>query len=930
MIGKTISHYRILEKLGGGGMGVVYRAEDIKLGRKVALKFLPDDLANDPNSLERFQREARSASALNHPNICTIYDIDSGIPVDPDEPYQVDTNQRSVHFIAMELLEGQTLKHLIEGKPFDSEKLLEVAIQITDALDAAHSEGIIHRDIKPANIFITKRGQAKILDFGLAKLMPEKQTIAEAAAVSALQTEGSPERFLTSPGMTVGTVAYMSPEQARAQDLDARTDLFSFGILLYEMSTGRQPFAGTSTAVIFDAILNKAPISPLRVNPALHAQLEPIISKALEKDREMRYQNAADIRTDLRRLKRDSDSGKSATNITPAMETSFATAVPPASTTQALAQTMGSQTVKRFPIWIPLVAASLFIACIAGYFLWQRSQTVLTTTALPQWTFTKLTEETGMETGPSISPDGKTFAFAKGDRRERDIYVQRIGGHNPINLTKDSANDNWAPAFSPDGEQIAFRSERDGGGLYLMGATGESVRRLTDSGFDPSWSPDGKEILFATEGIWNPNMRSSISQIWKVNIADGKKQLLLNKDAVQPKLSPHGKRIAYWGAEESQRDIFTISATGGEPLPVTNDPAVDWNPVWSVDGNYLYFFSDRGGSMNLWRVRIDEESGAVLDALQPITMPSEFGGQLSISKDGKQMLYSVLDRNSNIEKLSFEPASEKITGSPIEITHGTTLLGTPAPSPDGKWLAFTSLGTVREDILIAHVDGTDVRMITDDIAKDRYPAWSPDGKQIAFYSNRTGKHEIYSIRPDGSGLHQLTESPERSLWYPVWSPDQKRIAVTNERGSFFLDLSKELPLKALEKLSLPQEGMGFQTSSWSPDGKWLTGQVFKLDGSNMKGVYVYSIELKKYEQITDFGNDAMDQVGPFWLNDNRRLLFESEGGLFLVDRLSKKSVQVRPKSPGVRLSWLKLSNDNLTIYYARNRDESDIWLMTLK
>jgi len=335
MIGKPLSHYKIVELLGGGGMGVVYRAEDLKLGRSVALKFLPEELSNDPQALERLQREARAVSALNHPNICTIHEIDSAVITDDSEAVG-----KSVHFIAMELLEGQTLKHAVLGVPMEIQGVIECGIQIADALDAAHAQGIIHRDIKPANIFVTKRGHVKVMDFGLAKLLGGHHQARQLTGVSALET--SPE-YLTSPGMAVGTVGYMSPEQAKAMELDARTDLFSFGLVLYEMSTAHPAFTGNSNAVIFEAILNRNPVSPVRLNPQVPAALEQIINKAIEKDRELRYQTAAEIRTDLRRLKRDSDSGRSAaipiaqTAAIESTATASATAVqtPPTSTAAA-------------------------------------------------------------------------------------------------------------------------------------------------------------------------------------------------------------------------------------------------------------------------------------------------------------------------------------------------------------------------------------------------------------------------------------------------------------------------------------------------------------------------------------------------------------------------------------------------------------------
>jgi eukaryotic-like serine/threonine-protein kinase len=573
-----------------------------------------------------------------------------------------------------------------------------------------------------------------------------------------------------------------------------------------------------------------------------------------------------------------------------------------------------------------LAVAALVVAASAAYFVLRpRSQPA---DPVKDISFTQLTGQVGREIFPSLAADGKSLAYTARGAGNWDIYLQRSGGAHPINLTKDCSADDTQPAFSPDGERIAFRSERNGGGIFVMGAAGQSVRRLSDFGFNPAWSPDGKEIVFGAGVAWDPASRIALdSQLWVVNVFTGAKRRLTNPsvvpDAVQPNWSPHGHRIAYWAVHGGQRDIWTVAADGTHPVAVTQDAPLDWSPVWSPDGSRLYFASDRAGSMNLWRVGVDEKSGRVLGGLEAITTPSPYTGPISISRDGR-IAYVQHLTTGNIQTVGFDPAKGRITSQPRWITQGSRQARNPDLSPDGEWLAFHDEGK-QEHIFVVKTDGTGLRQLTNEVHKDRYPHWSPDGRRISFLSNHGGQYDIWLIDPNGGALQRLTYTSAPAVYFPVWSPDGKRLVHTTPDNALVMEIAKssneQSPRPAVVR---PEFGARFYPWSWSPDGRKLAGALLKPDGMSVLGLGIYSLETQRLRRLPEF------KYNPVWLGDSRRLLLQDHRGkLYLADGESSNSREILSVAPH-SITGAALSRDNRRIYFSVLVSEADIWLATLK
>ena len=768
MTNQTILHYKITEKLGEGGMGVVYKAEDTKLGRIVAIKFLPRQIAASTGERERFKIEAKAAAALNHPNIATIYAIE-----DVDDEM----------FIVMEFIEGKELRQLIiDNSQLPIDNCLAYATQIAEGLRAAHAKGIIHRDIKSSNIMITESGQAKIMDFGLAKIGAGSQ--------------------LTKDHSTLGTAAYMSPEQARGEAVDQRTDIWSFGVVMYEMLSGQLPFRGEYEQAVIYSILNEDP----RPIPAA-ARAWEIVKKALAKRADDRYRDLEEMLVDLRAAGSQHEAGSSAAR-----------------------RTGLSFSKRNRAVLYGGIVAAVVILLVAGMFArqWITAEKTEAGKSLPI-ALRQVTFAEGIEEYPSFSADGTQLVYSAETDGHKHLFVKKLGTGEEVQLTK-SAVDDIQPTWSPDGSTILFvRSHRpdgrlepgdvfgqhDGGDIWLITPDAGRALKIIDEAFNPAFAPDGKRIAFdaswaGPRRIWMADHLGRNPQQVSFDSSEAVVQII-------PRWSPAGSMIVFQNIEKTKFDIKTVDVASKELTWLTNDLFQDINPVWSPSGEEIYFSTYRSGGLNIWRIPVSA-SGKPSGPPRQMTTGAGQDAQLAVSADGKRLAFSILKLNADLWKLPVSASSGKPTGEPQPVIATTREDSRGAWSPDGKMIAFNSDRTGDMNIWVHTLDDGAVRQITKGPGGDFQPTWSPDGKRLAFFSSRSGNVDIWAVEVTTGELKQLTTDAALDF-NPFFSPDGASIAYQSDQFGrlevWVMNADGTAPRP------LTHVGVGGHFTRWSADGRYV-------------------------------------------------------------------------------------------------------------
>lgn len=816
MIGSTFGPYRIVRKLGEGGMGTVWVAEDPRLQRHVALKLLPRNGAGtDDVAVQRFIAEARLASAINHPHIVAIYDVGEA---------------DDTRYIAMELVDGGSLRDLINQGPLRVRDAVEYAIQVADALSAAHRAGILHRDIKPDNIFIASARFAKLGDFGVAKLR---------------ERPGDPEATVTgvtTTGVMIGSPLYFSPEQAHAEELDARSDVFSFAATLYEMVTGVRAFEGRSAADVVTKILREDPAPPSRRRPDVPRELERIILKGLEKQREYRYQDMADVLADLRRLKRDVESGR-------------------------IAEQEVAEPLRRHRPRLALAVAAVAVAAAlaVGWFAGRGLQTLRT---VEPPALLRVTADPGLEDEPAWSPDGRSVMYVSDAAGPLDLFVRQVPGERALAISP-STTDEGMPAYSPDGTQIAFVSSRNrgprfgiflgaraiesyvsgqNGDLFVMPAFGGTARKLADHAYDPSWSPDGTRIVF----------RSIADKSWRlytVSVEDGRTAPVAGVEprALAPAWSPDGKWIAYVASASAATgwDLYVVPAAGGTAVGLTQDRAtIALHPAWMPDTRAIVYSSSRGGPLNLWRVPFRAAPPGPAGPPERLTTGIGEDVNPTVSRDGS-IAFATVHTAPDIKR--YDMASGAVT----TLTSETTSEDFPRLSPDGRRLLFYSNKTGREEVWLLDLKSGEQTRVSRDGGSQS--AWAPDGRTIA-YSTPRG---LYLVSIAGGELRRIGK--DLPVSYPAFSPDGRSVAFAaqTDRGSRLL----RADVRTGEVVVIPTAEGELGNPAWTPDARTI---YYQLDQLGLRNIWATDLATGRVRQVTS--GDA-DDAHPDVSNDGRTLLF---------------------------------------------------------